>query len=198
MQLRSVYPREIARGPRARPRADPSEKGLRCASRSIAVVNLQSEGLPTQLGLYFRQRFRNGALQHAFIGVVARHFLPGEVVRTRIADVLQDIWSHVAQIHELGRKLLGTCPVGKEQLEDQAWPPAEHGQSTIPAADVEGRRFACLCGRSAQKPSTALSTLAAISDCRSVEANTNSSSRFTMEPASSKTAGMYVVRSTMS
>ena len=38
--------------------------------------------------------------------------MPGEVVRTRIADVLQDIWSHVAQIHELGRKLGGTCPVG--------------------------------------------------------------------------------------
>src|SRR5262249_3313948 len=52
--------------------------------------------------------------------------------------------------------------------------------------------------RMAQKPSTASVTAAPISDRRSGEFITNSSSRLMIEPASSKTAGIWVVLSTIS
>src|SRR5262249_53073095 len=52
--------------------------------------------------------------------------------------------------------------------------------------------------RMAQKPSTASVTAAPISDRRSGEFITNSSSGLMIEPASSKTAGIWVVLSTIS
>ena len=55
-----------------------------------------------------------------------------------------------------------------------------------------------LCDCAAQKLSTASTTAALISCCRSGEAITNSSSRFAIEPASSSTAGSCVFFSTNS
>src|SRR5262245_26421710 len=65
-------------------------------------------------------------------------------------------------------------------------------------ATRSGLRSGFLGRRMAQKPSTASVTAVPMSDRRSGEFITNSSSRLMIEPASSKTAGICVVLSTIS